>query len=376
MHITIIHSFDPFHTKASGTDNYVGNLIDYLVSEQVFIDLIGVSYSSKVGSNLPYNFRPIIKKNKISGYSYIINLFFKSIFIRIPNNSIMHAQQPIELFPFIIRRQKNLKVCTLHGKSLDTIKLKNNALVSSIYGIIEKIVIKRLDKLIAVDESTMQYYLDKYPEIRDNIEVIPLGIDTHQFRLLDKQNLKKKYGFDQFNKIVMFVGRLEKEKNLEFLLKSTKILQESIEGVLLVIVGEGREHNKLMDTSNKLNINIKFIGTVERDTIPDMLNCADVLALTSIHESGPLVALEALACGVPVVSVEVGRIKEFIQDENTGIISGRDEYDFARSLRTMLEKGDVRHYCRNAAEIFSFNVTGMKTYRLYEELSIQRGTSL
>jgi glycosyltransferase involved in cell wall biosynthesis len=112
------------------------------------------------------------------------------------------------------------------------------------------------------------------------------------------------------------------------------------------------------------------MGAMEYDKIPEVLNCADVFALTSLYESGPLVIMEALACGVPSVTVDVGRVREFIQNRYCGRIVERDEKTFANAVSEFftMDKVKIREECTNTAKKFSFEETAKKTAEVYKEV--------
>ena len=89
----------------------------------------------------------------------------------------------------------------------------------------------------------------------------------------------------------------------------------------MVLVGEGRERDHLIQQAKLLRIErIRFLSSVPHEEIPLLLNCADALAITSLHEAGPLIVPEAIACSVPVVTLDVGRVQEFVNSYGTGRI--------------------------------------------------------
>jgi glycosyltransferase involved in cell wall biosynthesis len=290
--------------------------------------------------------------------------------MHISSNTIIHVQREDHLLPFILFCRRNPKLCTLHGNSADKMYLKKGKLVGRIYIEVEKFALIRVDKIIAVDKGTRDYYVSKYKWLDEKIEVVPIGIDLTLFRPMPKNEMKKKYGLE-YEKIIVFIGRQEKEKNLHFLLNAFKNLKYEKRSCCLLLVGSGREHDALKEEAFRQNLkNVVFMDTLEHKYIPEILNCADVFALCSLFESGPLVVQEAIACGVPVVSTNVGRVKDFIADEHIGKIVDYDEIEFARALDTYLSLGsnDIAHI-RGIAENFSFNKTADSFIEIYKKLS-------
>ena len=117
-----------------------------------------------------------------------------------------------------------------------------------------------------------------------------------------------------------------------------------------------------------------FTGTLEHDKIPEIINCADVFALTSLYESGPLVTQEALACGIPVVTTDVGRVRDFIKNDAVGRIVDRNEKKFAVAIKEMLNKDQekTRNACRKVAMDVSFEKTANKTIEAYKILRVNK----
>lgn len=353
MEVTIICSMDPYTPKPGGIETYVLSLIPVLAKKGV------------------KTFIPRIDGLNTSGYKFLFNLLLKAYSLKIQKSSIIHIQRPHQILPFVIFYRKNPKVCTLHGIAYNDVYFKKGKFVGEIYRLIEGFALKQADLIIAVDENTKKFYIQKYPWLKDKIIAIPIGIDTELFRPMEKDKMRKQYGFKEKDRIILYVGRLEKEKKLDFLLKSFKKIEKEQSNCKLVLVGDGREIDNLENLAKDLGSkDIIFMGALEHDKIPEIMNCADVFALTSLHESGPIVIEEALACGVPIVTTDVGRVREFIKNDNVGRIVDRDEKEFAVALKEMInmDREKTRNACRKVAMDFSFEKTANKTIEVYKIL--------
>lgn len=325
MKLIIVNGDDPGSSRASGTKSYVWNMANQLVKQGVDTTVIGIGRHDRY--KYPFNFISVLKESKTSSYKFLYGLFIKCLSLKIPESAIIHVQRPEDLLPFVIFFKKNPKVCTLHGLSQKKIQLKKGKLIAMIYELIETFTLKRTDSIICVDDSTKEYYIHKYPWIKKKLAVIPVGIDLTIFKPLDKREMRKKYGFSMNEKIIMYVGRLEAEKNLEFLIDIFYKLNNKL--CILVLVGNGREKTKLQKICLDRGMeNVIFLGEFVQDKIPEILNCADLFILTSLFESGPLVVLEAIACNIPVVSTDVGRVREFLNNSGIRVISRMDISDF------------------------------------------------
>ena len=371
MEITIVDSIDPQNFKPGGTRSYVMHVLRSLCAQGIKTSFVGVSYKDMKNTISNYNFVPVIKNRDPSSYDFLFILLLKTPFLKLSKTSIIHAQREDHLFPFVLFNKKNPKVCTLHGVSGKKIALKKGKLVGFIYEALESFTLKRTDKIIAVDKSTKEYYLKKHPWLENKIDVIPVGIDLDLFKPMNKEKMKERYGFKSTDKIIIYIGRLEKEKNLEFLLKTFKLISSQEKEYKLLLVGDGKELKKLEKKASDMGLNnvVIFRGAVNQQKIPEILNCADILALCSLFESGPLVVQEAIACGIPVVTTNVGRVKEFIRDEKIGRIVEYDESKFAKAIEiTVGENSDNKQYRRMVAEEFSFDKTMSSLSKIYNNL--------
>lgn len=365
MDITIVASVDPDAPKTGGIKAYVSNLIESLVNFGTQVRIIGIDHTGK--GDRSYLFMPVAKNTK-SGYKFLFNLFIKAPTLQIPKSSILHLQRPEDALPFILFHRKNSTVCTLHSLMSRTINLKKPFFVAVIYKIIESFCLKHINKLIAVNKTTKIYYEQMYPYLKNKIEVIPIGININKFRPINKKDMRDKYRFNQNDKIVMYVGRLEKEKNIEFLIKSFAVISNP--KAKLVIIGDGRQRRYLEKLAEDLKIkNVQFKGFQNSNMIPELLNCADIFILTSLYEGSPTVIKEALSCGIPIVSTAVGDVPEIVISEDYGyLVDSTNPKELADKILIALEKEWDHEKIRTYAEYFTWENVAKKTLNLYKNV--------
>jgi len=359
MDVVIVSAVDPRTPKPSGTRSYVMNIIRILSKKGINISLIGIAHDGKLEhTDKGYNFIPIVKNGKISSYRFLFNLLIKAPFLDIPQSAIIHTQRVDDTLPFIFFFRNNPKVLTAHGRGYKgEWILDKGKIISTIIDIIEKFVIKRVDKIIAVDERTKSYYVNNFPRIRDKVIMIPVGIDTEMFKPMDKIALREKYQLNKANKVILYVGRYKKEKGLDLLIKAFRKVQNEIPNCKLVLVGDGPEKQDLLKVTLGLELkDIVFMDPLEHDKIPEIMNCADVFALCSLYEGMPTVVLEALACGVPVVSTDVGGVYKVVRDGKTGyIVKSRTADAIASKLIEALNNGHkFKENCVKMAKEYSW----------------------
>ena len=260
-----------------------------------------------------------IKMKKETSIIFLLKLMVMTPFLRLPKDSIVHAHRPDFMLPFILFCRKNPKVCTLHGIPDINIKTRKNVIIWGIYNSLERLSLGYIHRLIAVNQSTKDYYSEKKRNIKEKIVVIPVGIDTNTFRPLDRRKMREKYGFNQEDTIILYIGRFSIEKGLDLLLEAFIGLKSENPKARLTLLGEGPEEKRLKEIVKTQYIEgVTFMKSVGHEKIPEIINCADTLVLCSLFEGMPTVVLESLACGVPVVSTDVGGVNKVVVDDKTG----------------------------------------------------------
>ena len=194
----------------------------------------------------------------------------------------------------------------------------------------EKHVIAHVDRIIAstLAEQTQLQFL--YKANRRKITIIPPGVDTGHFYPIPKDEARQYIGADPENRLVLFVGRVEPLKGLDTLIKAIAWHRTFQPGkVTLAIIGgepdaSPQEMSVEMARIQKLCDDlcmgrmVVFLGKRAQDTLPYYYSAADVLVMPSHYESFGMVALEAMACGTPVIASQVGGLAFLVKDGETG----------------------------------------------------------
>ena len=209
------------------------------------------------------------------------------------------------------------------------------------------------------------------------IEVVPCGVDLSLFRPLDVRESRERLGLNG-EKVVIYVGRIEPIKGLELLFHSAAIMDGRDSLKVLVVGGDPAsdlEVKHLKELAEELGIeNITtFVGIVDQKLLPFYYNAADVCVVPSYYESFGLVALEALACGTPVVASRVGGLTSVVQHGRTGyLLPWRCPEPFADSLEVILSSEGLKRSmglaARKRAEGMGWENVAEATSRLYNSL--------
>lgn len=372
MEVVIVEAMDPASPGIGGGETYSRNLLEYLLKTDVRTIFIGVSPSNPRATKGVFTFIPISNNASLSNSGYVLRIAFSRPCALVPPGAIVHVQRPEYALPFALFCHRNPKVITLHGRILHGVRLKQPRVTAWIYRMVESFCLRHSAAVIAVDEGAKEFYEQEYPWLRNKIRVIPIGIDLAKFKVLDRVSLRMKWGFNSSERVVMFVGRLEIEKDLGFLIDSFRIVLRQVPDARLVLVGDGRDRGRLEEMAKDLiPEQVLFMGAQKPDCIPEILNCADVLVLCSLFEGSPTTVKEALACGVPVVTTKVGDVAQIIKDNAIGRIAPKDIGQYSHAIVEVLSSEDVegmRRECVRAATEFGFDQIGARTVKLYGEL--------
>src|SRR3989344_593403 len=138
---------------------------------------------------------------------------------------------------------------------------------------------------------------------------LPNGVDIHQFAPKPKSNSKIK--------TVLFIGRLEPQKNLAILLTA---LAQAKRKLKIIFVGQGSQKQILISQAKTLKLNLTIRDNLTHSQLPKLYQSTDVFVLPSLIEGSPKVLLEAMACGLPVVATAVPGITEIIKSKVTGVL--------------------------------------------------------
>lgn len=205
------------------------------------------------------------------------------------------------------------------------------------------------------------------------IYVIPTGIDTKRFNPdNDGSAIKKEWGMEK-NKVVLNVGRLVLEKNLDVLIKSSLIVLEEFSDVRFVIVGEGPAFSYYKKLVGKTGVEkwFHFVNEiVPPERIPLVYAAADVFVIPSKFETQGIVVQEAMASGKPVVGADYLALKEIIREDYNGYkFNPDDPEECAEKIIKALKKGkEMRENARKSAEEFSIENCATSMVKLYEKM--------
>jgi D-inositol-3-phosphate glycosyltransferase len=233
----------------------------------------------------------------------------------------------------------------------------------------EKVVMASSDLIIAATEAESLQLQALYGVKPEKIKIIPPGVNTHHFYPIPQDEAKEAIGIPVKDRMALFVGRIEPLKGIDTLIRAMAIIKENCPSFecphYLVVIGgdpEGHEEEvsaemqRLQGLCRTLGLDeiVLFLGKRGQDTLPYYYSAAEVVVMPSHYESFGMVALEAMACGKPVVASKVGGLAHLIQDGKTGyFVPAQDPQALAGKLQELFNDQDLRLRIGTQAAIYA-----------------------
>ncbi len=214
--------------------------------------------------------------------------------------------------------------------------------------------------------------------LRDGVKrpifIVPTGISPDKFDQKPKGYLHEKLHIPNNKKIILTVGRLHKEKSIDFLIKAFALTHKTCPDIVLVIIGRGPLKSKLEELAASLKIaeSVYFAGTLEPKDMSYAYADSTSFIFASTSETQGLVVYEAFAAGLPVVAVEDGAFKNVVENDKNGYTTTKDEVQFADRLIRILTQADLKKRfstnAREAAKQYSIESTSRILEQVYKEV--------
>jgi D-inositol-3-phosphate glycosyltransferase len=207
----------------------------------------------------------------------------------------------------------------------------------------ERDTIKDCQRIIVATEKEKQDLVRLYGADAGKIGAVPCGVNMELFRPVDKIIARNTLGLKD-EKVLLFVGRIDPLKGIEQLIKAMPLVKNSGNPRLIVVGGDDNSKAELEELNQQaaglgIGESVTFQGLVRQEQLPYYYSAADVCVVPSYYESFGLVALEALACGTPVVAAEVGDLRNIIRQGETGyVVADNSPEKLAAGIQSLLSR--------------------------------------
>lgn len=222
----------------------------------------------------------------------------------------------------------------------------------------EKRVMRIADRIIAATQAEKTQLETLYGLDPQKVCIIPPGVDTHHFYPIPQDEAKEAIGISASDRMALFVGRIEPLKGVDTLIRAMAQVKENCVSFrcphYLVIIGgdpngesedTNAEMSRLQSLCKTLGLDeiVVFLGKRDQNTLPYYYSAAEVVVVPSHYESFGMVALEAMACGTPVIASRVGGLAYLVKDGETGYsVPAQDPDALSEKIRHIFVNHGVR----------------------------------
>lgn len=326
--LAILHSGDLNNVSMGGVSQYIQEIIRHDNNYEVFLFgtceygsyELGKEYHCNIDGK-KYIFIPVTdnKKNPLSIYYF---MKIKKYLKRIEECDVIYAQRMEYILPFLGRKSRRKTVMAVHGSGAYT-KIWRGQAVAIVYNILERIAVNISGKVIILqmrEEYGLPYYKKRYYHNKSKMFYGKVPIDEKVFYIDEEIKTNKKK--DIFN--IIYLGRVDNNPKRVFLFP--EIVQRLVEKdipVKMTLIGDGPSMLELKQRilEKKLEKYFELKGKIDHgEKLTKLINRGDVAYILSSFEGICMSALECIACCVPVIATDVGDVKEYIKNNENGII--------------------------------------------------------
>lgn len=341
------------HTMAMDKEKAIGDSQDrHIVYGKYLSNLFIVSFSGKTKGlkvkKLSDNVivYPICYTNP---FAYLWEAYRTAKRLCLENKiDVITTQNPFVpgLIGYLIKRRFNLPLLIqLTGaECLDNSFWLRESRLNYFLNALWKLVLMKADSFRTISQKLKTYLVDDLKASPDRIVNYTISTEVSRFvGVVQENDLRAK--FSAYEHIVLFVGRLTKQKNAQLLLRAVPTILQHFPATLFLIVGDGPERTRLQSLVNKLQIvdNVIFEGKVPNELLPAYYSLCDIFTFPSNYEGWGMVAIEAMLCGKPVVMTDVGCAGEAVIDGKNGfVVPVSDVNALAQKIIYLLENAELR----------------------------------
>jgi glycosyltransferase involved in cell wall biosynthesis len=236
----------------------------------------------------------------------------------------------------------------LHNKSSDI----RWSYTPRLYFKLEEFLFKQYDFVYIVHETAVKAYRLRYSRMASKINFLPTWMNPEIFYPISQEEKKRlqsdyrqRYHIKSIGRILVWIGRLDSQKNPERLIESFSIVAREFSDIHLVVIGDGVLRHQVERSVEKYSLTerVTFTGLLPNEGIGDWLRVSDMLVLSSDYEGMPRCVVEALGCGTPVATTDVGEVRRIVHSGVNGKIAKE---------RTTVSLAEAIVQCLNNIEIY------------------------
>jgi glycosyltransferase involved in cell wall biosynthesis len=355
--LTIFYQFNPWHSTIGGIQTVISNFIKYAPAE-FEVRFVGTGSDSTQPNGKwqqaelagkEFQFMPLIGLQK-DNFSNLIPTTVKYTTALLGHNFASDFMHFHRLEPTLATRYwRGDKTLFIHNdiqQQMQAASARNKLHWQQFpagYYALERFLVSQFTQIISCNTASLEHYRQRYKAIAERISFLKNTVDNDIFyplardeREVGRRSLARRLGLTEDRRFVLFAGRLHPQKDPVLLIRSIAALNDP--SVHLIVVGEGDLEDEVRSEICRLNLfeQVTMLGPLSQMELAQLHRVCNVLLLTSVYEGLPLVVLEALACGTPVVTTRCGETPNLLSAESGVVCNERTPVAVADALRQVL----------------------------------------
>lgn len=292
---------------------------------------------------------------------------------------IVHAHTPFSIgllgyyYAFIKKVPFIHTYHTLYPEYIKSYILKGRLITPGMVSKLSAVFSNRCDLTIA-PSIKIKKLLESYG-VETPIKVLATGIKIKEYATIIKKNtIRKQFGLRLSDKVLIFVGRLGKEKNINFLVSALPIIQKKIQNVKLILVGDGPQRADLKRQAQKLKIKdaVIFTGYFNKPEVIKAYQASDLFIFASLTDTQGMVIVEAAASGLPIVAIQDDAFFNILKTGQNGYAVKEDLQEFSKKIICLLKNkglyGKMSRQSKKIAKEFSIEKQTGRLLKIYRDL--------
>ena len=360
--LTIFYQFDPWHATVGGIQTVIANFIKYAPAEFT-VRLVGTAVSDQqaIGkwaevelAGRKILFLPLFKleNDNVRGLVPTSLRYTLALLRRRFSSDFMHFHRLEPMFSaWCWPGHKTLFVHNDIRQQMQTSVQKDTILwrkIPAAYFAIERLLIGRFSQIFSCNSNALDFYSHRYPRLTQRMQLIKNTVDTDIFfplvcevRQRQREALAKRLDRADGTRFLLFAGRLHPQKDPILLLRSFAALNDPHTHLLIAGAGELTAAVKSEIAQLQLSAQVTLLGALSQAELADLYRVCDAFVLTSLYEGLPMTVLEALACGVPVVTTRCGETPKLLSAQAGRVCEDRTPGAIATALAQVLQHPDA-----------------------------------
>lgn len=222
-----------------------------------------------------------------------------------------------------------------------------------LYFALERLLLRQFDTVLSCNSESTEFYKAQYPAVASRIFNVRNAVDDEIFhpiseleRVDHRHTLARELNLPEDSRFFLFAGRLHPQKDPLLLVRSMAAVRDK--SAHLLIAGDGELAEAVKQEVERLDLSrqVTLLGPVDQARLSTLYHVASAFVLSSVYEGLPVVALEALACGTPVITTRAGDTASLLNQGNGVVCQERTPEDIAQAMEHVLQHPD--HYSQDA----------------------------